>query len=55
MISVAALQKALSAIPDNCMLQKNAVGNLSVLNDWQKYIGFIDLRTGVFEENEKDE
>ena len=42
-LTVAQLRKVLSELPDNALVQPNAVGNLMVNADDGRYLGFIDF------------
>ena len=43
---------SLSKIPLHCILIKNGVGNLAIMDESKGYIGFVDLTTGEVELDE---
>lgn len=45
-MTVGELIRALQGLPENYTLEKNAVGNLVVVNDQDEVIGWVDLQVG---------
>jgi hypothetical protein len=54
-MNAATLIASLTTLDPSLKLEKNAVGNLAIIDAEDQYLGYVDLQTGEIDLMEKDE